>query len=186
MDSAEGRLDLWAPQVRGSEERFSSPLLAFLRGRTAVLERLVTEMYAHGLSTRDIEAAFTDATGGCILSKSMVSEVTARLWQEYQAFRARRLDDLAVAYLFADGLYEPLRRTGQTTEAAENSSRNPLCTIISVASTLSVHSALIDSRGPLATWRASVLAGQRRGSRPCAAHARNGHTAKDFSSSQCR
>lgn len=104
-------------RCEGSAERFTSRLLAFLRGRTAILERLVGEMYAHGLSTRDIEAAFTDATGGCILSKSLVSEVTERLWQEYQAFRQRRLDDLEVEYLFADGLYEPLRRTGRTKEA---------------------------------------------------------------------
>lgn len=38
-------------------------------------------------------------------------------WQEYQAFRQRRLDDLAVEYLFCHGLDEPLRRTGRATEA---------------------------------------------------------------------
>lgn len=101
----------------GSEERFSSPLLAFPQGTTATLERLVVEMYARGLSTCDIETSFTDATGGRILSNGMVSEVTARLWQETQAICARRLDDLAVEYLFAEGLDEPLRRTGQVKEA---------------------------------------------------------------------
>ncbi|MCL6649233.1 MAG: transposase [Chloroflexi bacterium] len=74
-------------------------------------------MYAHGLSTRDIGLAFTDATGSCVISKSLVSEVTERLWQEYQAFRQRRLDDLEVESLFCDGLYELLRRTGQSKEA---------------------------------------------------------------------
>jgi transposase-like protein len=117
VDTAEGRLDLWAPQVRDGEEPFQSRLLAFLRGRTEVMERLVTEMYVHGLSTRDIEAAFTDATGGCILSRSVVSEVTERLWQEYRAFRERDLSDLEVEYLFADGLYESLRRMGRRKEA---------------------------------------------------------------------
>lgn len=117
VDTAEGRIELWAPQVRGSDERFSSRLLGFLRGRTEILERLVAEMYAHGLSTCDIELAFTDATGGCVISKSLVSEVTERLWQEYQAFRQRRRDDLEVEYLFCDGLYEPLWRTGQSKEA---------------------------------------------------------------------
>lgn len=118
VDTAEGRIELLAPQVRGSAECFSSPLLMFLRGRTEVLERLVTEVYAHGLSTRDIEAAFTDATGGWVLSKRLVSEVTERLWAEYQAFRPRCLDDLAVEYLFCDRLYEPLRRTGTTADSA--------------------------------------------------------------------
>ena len=117
LDTAEGRLQVWAPQVRNSSEPFQSKLLAFLKGRTEALERLVTEMYVHGLSTRDIEAAFTDATGGCILPRSAVSEVTERLWQEYQAFRQRDLSDLEVEYLFADGLYEALRRTGRLKEA---------------------------------------------------------------------
>ncbi|MBI2323136.1 MAG: transposase [Chloroflexi bacterium] len=54
VDSAEGRIDLWAPQVRGSGERCTSRLVAFLRGRSAVLERLVGEMYAHGLCPRAI------------------------------------------------------------------------------------------------------------------------------------
>ena len=40
LDMAEGRLELWAPQVRDSSEPFQSKLLAFLRGRTEVLERL--------------------------------------------------------------------------------------------------------------------------------------------------
>jgi transposase-like protein len=117
IDTAEGRVDLQAPQVRGSAQPFQSQLLAFLKGRTEVLERLVSEMYAHGLSTRDIELAFTDASGGCVVSKSAVSEITERLWQEYQAFRQQRWDNVEIVYLFADGLYEPMRPTGSSREA---------------------------------------------------------------------
>jgi transposase-like protein len=36
-------------------------------------------MCARGLSTRDIEAAFTDERGDCQLSRSAVSEVTETL-----------------------------------------------------------------------------------------------------------
>jgi putative transposase len=115
--TAEGPIDLQAPQVRGSAQPFESRLLGFLRGRTATLERLVSEMYAHGLSTRDIEAAFTDATGGCILSRSAVSEVTERLWADYQAYRQQRWDGIALEYLFADGLYEPLGAGGDHRDA---------------------------------------------------------------------
>jgi len=39
-----------------------------------VLRQLVIEMYARGLSTRDIEDAFTDATGWCLLFRSAVGE----------------------------------------------------------------------------------------------------------------
>jgi putative transposase len=117
VDTGEGRIGLEAPQVRNSAEPFQSQLLAFLKGRTDVMERLVSEMYAHGLSTRDIEMAFTDATGGCVISRSVVSEVTERLWQEYQAFREQRWEGVKILYLFADGLYEPMRATGSSREA---------------------------------------------------------------------
>lgn len=46
-------------------------------------------------------------TGQSILSKSAVSEVTERLWAEYQAFRQQVWDGVEIVYLFADGLYEP-------------------------------------------------------------------------------
>ena len=48
-------------------------------------------MYARGLCTRDIEAAFRDESGGSVLSRSAVSAVTERLWADYQAFAARDL-----------------------------------------------------------------------------------------------
>lgn len=51
------------PQLRQTAEPFESKLLAFLRGHTDVLDRLVAEMYARGLSTKDIEEAFWDSTG---------------------------------------------------------------------------------------------------------------------------
>lgn len=117
VDSGEGQIELQVPQVRNNAQPFESKLLGFLKGRTEIVEKLVTEMYAHGMSTRDIEAAFTDATGAIILSKSAVSEVTERLWQEYQAFREQRWDGIEVLYLFADGLYEPMRATGNSRDA---------------------------------------------------------------------
>lgn len=115
--TGEGRIEVQAPQIRNSPEPFESKLLVFLEGRTGTMERLVSEMYAHGMSTRDIEAAFTDATGACLLSKSAVSEVTAKLWEDYQAFRKQRWDGVAIEYLFADGLYEPLQEKGDHRDA---------------------------------------------------------------------
>jgi transposase-like protein len=50
---------------------------------------LVTEMYARGLSTRDVEDAFRDATGDLLISRSAVTSITDRLWEEYQAFSTR-------------------------------------------------------------------------------------------------
>ena len=65
-------------------------------------------MYARGLSTRDIEAAFSDASGRSLLSRSAVSQVTEVLWQQYEAFASRDLSEFNVPYLFVDGIAERL------------------------------------------------------------------------------
>ena len=62
LRTAEGPIEYGVPQVADRPEPFESPIRARLAGRTAELERLAAvEMYARGLSTRDIEAAFRDA-----------------------------------------------------------------------------------------------------------------------------
>ena len=67
--TAEGPIDVAVPQVRGTGDSFRSTLMGFLDGNSEVLDRLVTEMYARGLSTRDVEDAFRDATGELLISK---------------------------------------------------------------------------------------------------------------------
>jgi putative transposase len=110
--TAEGTIEVAIPQVRGVGEPFRSPLMGFLDGNSQVLERLVSEMYARGLSTRNVEDAFRDATGQMLISKSAVSEITDQLWEDYQAFIARDLSDISVEYLFVDAVFESLRRHG--------------------------------------------------------------------------
>ena len=73
-------------------------------------------MYARGLSTRDIEALFTDETGKSLLSRTAVSEITERLWAEYEAFASRDLRSSRSLYLFVDGIAERLH-LGQPREA---------------------------------------------------------------------
>jgi len=108
LRTAEGPIEYGIPQVADRVEPFVSRIRARLAGRTAELERLATEMFARGLSTRDIEADFQDATGASLLSRTAVSQVTERLWQEYEAFATRDLREFAVAYLFVDGVAERL------------------------------------------------------------------------------
>jgi putative transposase len=110
--TAEGAIGVAVPQVRGAGELFRSTLMGFLDGNSEVLERLVSEMYARGLSTRDVEDAFRDATGEFLISKSAVSEITDRLWEDYQSFISRDLSDITVEYLFVDAIFESLRRHG--------------------------------------------------------------------------
>ncbi len=108
LASAEGPIEYGVPQVADRVEPFVSRVRAGLAGRTAELERLAVEMFARGLSTRDIEAAFRDASGASVLSRTAVSQVTERLWQEYEAFAGRDLSEFSVAYLFVDGVAERL------------------------------------------------------------------------------
>ena len=79
LRTAEGPVEVAVPQVRGAGEPFRSALMGFLEGNSDVLERLVVEMYARGLSARDIEDAFRDVTGELLISRSAVSEITGRL-----------------------------------------------------------------------------------------------------------
>lgn len=108
LRTAEGPIEYGVPQVADRAEPFVSRIRARLAGRTAELERLAVEMFARGVSTRDIEAAFQDETGASLLSRTGVSQVTERLWQEYEAFAGRDLSEFAVAYLFVDGVAERL------------------------------------------------------------------------------
>ena len=108
LRTAEGAIEYGVPQVADRAETFVSRVRAGLAGRTAELEQLAVEMYARGLSTRDIEAAFRDASGASVLSRTAVSQVTERLWQEYEAFAGRDLSEFAVAYFFVDGVAERL------------------------------------------------------------------------------
>lgn len=108
LKTAEGIVEFAVPQVTGTAEPWASEIKQAISGRTEELERLVVEMYARGLSMRDIEAAFTGADGRCALTKSAASQVTERLWEDYLAFAGRDLAGQPILYLFLDGVAERL------------------------------------------------------------------------------
>jgi len=110
LKTAEGRIDIEVPQLRNTEEPYSSSLLEQLGRKSAEFERLITEMYVRGLSTRDIEDTLIDRDGRPLISKSGVSEVTDALSEEYERFSNRDLSGFDVVYMFVDGVYESLRQ----------------------------------------------------------------------------
>jgi transposase-like protein len=116
VKSAEGAIDYSAPQIADREEPFRSKLRGMLGKRTEELETLAVELYARGLSTRDIEAVFADESGRSLLSRTAVSEITERLWAEYETFASRDLAEFEIVYLFVDGIAERLH-LGQPREA---------------------------------------------------------------------
>jgi len=109
IKTAEGIMEIQTPQLRATEEPYRSGILEKLGTRSRELERLIVEMYARGLSSRDIEDSLKDKDGRLMISKSGVSEITASLNEEYERFCNRDLSGYDVVYLFVDGVYESLR-----------------------------------------------------------------------------
>ncbi len=115
LRSAEGSIEFAVPQLRGLRG-WRSQVREALSGSSEELERLAIEMYARGLSVRDIEAAFTDRRGHCRLTRTAVSELSERLWRDYQEFASRDLSAYPILYLFIDGIAERVH-LGQPREA---------------------------------------------------------------------
>src|SRR5437763_3132191 len=86
LRSAEGTIEYSAPQIADRATPFRSAIRELVRGRTAELEALAVEMYARGLSTRDIKALFTDWAGKSLLRRPAVSHLTQRLLRQYPCF----------------------------------------------------------------------------------------------------
>lgn len=79
LKTAEGVVRVQVPQIRGREEPYWSEVWSQVGKTSEVLKRLIVEMYAGGLSQRDIEYGLEKALGHFILSKSAVSELTVTL-----------------------------------------------------------------------------------------------------------
>jgi len=113
LKTAEGKLSVNVPQVRETAQPHRSAIWQALGKRSAALEKLAVEMYARGLSTRDIEellGELCEQEDQTLLSRSAVSQVTEALWEEYEAFSKRELSAFDVVYLFCDAVYESLRQ----------------------------------------------------------------------------
>jgi len=109
LKTGEGEVRYGVPQVRDVDNGAIRALQEHAKGRTEALEALAVEMYARGLSSRDIEDTFRSEDGSSLLSRTAVSEITETLWAQYEEFATRELSDIEVLYLFLDGVAERLR-----------------------------------------------------------------------------
>jgi transposase-like protein len=83
---------------------FASQLFGKGVTKTNALESLVIAGFVRGLSTRDVEAALTEALGeSAAVSKSTVSRICAEIKEQFDTWCGRRLDDVELDYLFLDG-----------------------------------------------------------------------------------
>ncbi|MBU1148348.1 MAG: IS256 family transposase [Candidatus Omnitrophica bacterium] len=117
INSAEGKINLKAPQIRNSEERFISQILPIIKTRTNVLERLIPRLYVKGMSDRDIEDVLRNDLKLNKVSRSVVSKLSQVLGEEYRLWKNRDLSNVRILYLFIDGVYLSVRQGTDEKEA---------------------------------------------------------------------
>jgi putative transposase len=101
-----GTITVRRPRVRNLAERFVSRLLPLFTRRTKQVGELLPQLYLHGLALGDFEVALRGLLGeGAPLSPASLQRLKAQWQLEYTAWKQRRLDDLEVVYVWADGLY---------------------------------------------------------------------------------
>jgi len=101
-----GPVKLARPKLRGTTEAFASRLFGSHVTKTNALESLVIASFIRGLSVRDVEATLAEALGDqAAISKSTVSAICQQIKGEYQAWAARRLDEVRLDYLFLDASF---------------------------------------------------------------------------------
>ena len=109
-----GAITFQVPEVRPGLEFYPSSLEKGVRSEQA-LKLALTEMYVQGVSTRKV-AAIVEELCGSSVSSTQVSQCTAKLDVELQAWRSRPLG--AFAYLVLDARYEKVRHGGCLVDCA--------------------------------------------------------------------
>jgi transposase-like protein len=109
-----GAITFQVPQVRPGLEFYPSSLEKGVRSEQA-LKLALAEMYVQGVSTRKV-AAIVEELCGSSVSSTQVSQCTAKLDVELQAWRSRPLG--AFAYLVLDARYEKVRHGGCLVDCA--------------------------------------------------------------------
>ncbi len=100
-----GTITVRRPRVRGLAERFVSRILPLFKRRTKEVGELLPRLYLHGLAHGDFELALRGLLGeGAPLSAASLQRLKVQWQQEDDAWKQRRLDDLEVVYVWADGL----------------------------------------------------------------------------------
>lgn len=101
-----GTITVQRPRVRDLDERFVSRVLPLFQRRTREVGALLPELYLHGLSTGDFELALRGLLGDAApLSASSIQRLKTDWQAQYDTWRRRDLSDLALVYVWADGIY---------------------------------------------------------------------------------
>jgi putative transposase len=94
-----------------------SRVLPLFKRQTKEVGELLPQLYLHRLALGDFELALRGLLGeGAPLSPASLMRVKAQWQAEYETWKQRRLDNLEIVYLWADGLY--MKAGLQDTKAA--------------------------------------------------------------------
>lgn len=101
-----GTITVQRPRVRRLADRFVSRILPLFKRHTKQVGELLPQLYLHGLALGDFELALRGLLGeGAPLSAASLQRLKAQWQDEYETWKERRLDDLEIVYVWADGLY---------------------------------------------------------------------------------
>ena len=101
-----GTVTVYRPRVRGLEQRFESRVLPMFARRTVEINKLIPQLYLHGLALGDFDLALRGLLGEeAPVSASTVARLKEGWHAECRQWKQRSLDDLEVVYLWVDGVY---------------------------------------------------------------------------------
>jgi len=101
-----GTITVYRPRVRGLEQRFVSQVLPFFARRTQDVNRLLPQLYLHGLSLGDFDLALRGLLGkDAPISATTVARLKEKWQTEWLEWRRRSLGGLEIVYLWVDGIY---------------------------------------------------------------------------------
>ena len=104
ISSNRGPITIARPRVRGAP--YASAVLPKHRRRLENVDRSVTDLWLDGLATRDFEGTLRAFLGAeAPLSAATIARTNQRLCVELDAWNTRRLDDLELVFVWADGVY---------------------------------------------------------------------------------
>jgi putative transposase len=95
-----------SPRGRGRVDRFVSRVLPLFKRRTREVGHLLPRLHLHGPALGDFDLALQGLLGEAApLSPASLARLKVQWQLEYEAWKQRRLNDLEVVYVWADGLY---------------------------------------------------------------------------------
>jgi putative transposase len=100
-----GTITVRRPRVRGRSQRFVRRVLPLLKRRTREVGDLLPTLSLHGLALGDFDLALRGLLGDAApVSPASLARLKATWQLDDATWKQRRLDDLEVVYVWADGL----------------------------------------------------------------------------------